>query len=313
MHATRRWSTDAIQSQERLDYWRDAVCEGFLEMVVDASPVSFHGTLESALLEDIGINCVRSSAQHVYRTPNAIARARKNYFYLLRKTDARWFAEQDGRHATLQPGDLLLVDSRRSYALHLTMSADVLSLELPTGWVERWIPHPGEHVARRIDGQRGWGSVLSRFAGELTPELTTRPPIPARMLVDQLGALLALACDGPGPAATPVATELRTRTLEAIRERHTEPRVTAQEVAEGLGISERSLHRCLAGTGKTFASTLLENRLATAKALLEQARFDKLTIAEIGYRAGFVDPSHFARVCRQHLGATPQALRRQYR
>jgi AraC family transcriptional regulator, positive regulator of tynA and feaB len=311
--AIRRWSTDAIPPQERLDYWREAVCEGFLEMFVDASALSFHGTLESALLEDIGINRVRSSAQHVYRTPHAISRARENYFYLLCKTDSTWFAEQDGHRAVLQPGDLLLVDSRRSYAFHLTSSADVLSLELPTGWVERWVARPGEHVARRIDGHCGWGAVLSRFACELTPELAARPPIPARLLADQLGALLALACDGPGPAATPAATELRARVLRAIRERHTEPRVTAQELAEGLGISERSLHRCLAGTGATFAGTLLEYRLETAKALLEQARFDRLTIAEIGYRAGFADPSHFARVCRRHLGATPQVLRRQFR
>ncbi|NIF55059.1 helix-turn-helix domain-containing protein [Burkholderia sp. Ax-1724] len=313
MPATRRWSTDAVSPRERLDYWREAVCEGFLEMTVDASASSFHGTLESAPLEGIGINRVRSSTQHVYRTARAISRARENYFYLLCKTDFAWFAEQDSHRAALQPGDLLLVDSRRSYAFHLMSSADTLSLELPTAWVERWLPRPGDHVARRIDGHRGWGSVLSRFACELTPEMAMRPPLPARLLADQLGALLALACDSHGPAVAPAAAELRARVLDAIRERHTEPRVTAQELAEGLGISERSLHRCLAGTGTTFASALLENRLATAKALLEQARFDRLTIAEVGYRAGFADPSHFARVCRRHLGATPQALRRQFR
>lgn len=311
--AIRRWSTDAVAPGQRLDYWRGAVCEGFLEMDVEAPAASFYGTLEAAPLDLVGINRVRSSTQHVYRTRRAISRARNNYFYLLCKTDSAWFAEQDDRVAALQPGDLLLVDSRRSYAFHLVSSADTLSLELPTGWVERWLARPHDQVARRIDGNRGWGAALSRFARELTPELAARPPLPARLLADQLGALLALACEAGPAGQTPAVSGLRERVLRAIRERHTEPGVTARDVAEGLGIAERSLHRCLAGTGTTFAGALLDNRLATAKALLAQARFDRLTIAEVGYRAGFADPSHFARVCRRHFGATPQSLRRQSR
>ena len=104
--------------------------------------------------------------------------------------------------------------------------------------------------------------------------------------------------------------------LDATRERHAEPGLTAASVARGLGISERSLHRCVAcGAGEgegaiTFAGALAGFRMAAARRMLGDARFDRLGIAEIGFRVGLTDASHFVRQCRTHLGATPGELRR---
>ena len=41
-----------------------------------------------------------------------------------------------------------------------------------------------------------------------------------------------------------------------------------------------------------------------------EPRFDRLGIAEIGRRVGLADASHFVRLCKRYLGATPGALRR---
>ncbi|KQX34713.1 helix-turn-helix domain-containing protein [Variovorax sp. Root434] len=317
--AIHRWSTDAVPPAQRLDYWVGAVCEGFLEMDV-TSPVagSFGATLESAPLGPIVVNQVRGSAQDVYRTRRAIAHSRNNYFYLLCKTDSAWVAVQDDRSARLLPGDAVLVDSRRLYEFHLLQSADTISLELPTAWVDAWIPDAGDQVARRIDGHSSWGGVLCGFVRQLSPELAARPPMPAELLSDQLGGLLALAT-GSGFADAPDKgrAALRRRVLDATRERHAEPGLTAASVARGLGISERSLHRCLAGGGEsvaesstTFAVALAGFRMAAARRMLADARFDRLGIAQIGYRVGLADASHFVRQCRAHLGSTPGELRR---
>jgi len=319
--AIHRWSTDAVPPAQRLDYWVGAVCEGFLEMDV-TSPMagSFGATLESAPLGPIVVNQVRGSAQDVYRTRRAIAHSRNNYFYLLCKADSAWVAAQDGRSARLLPGDAVLVDSRRLYEFHLLQSADTISLELPTAWVDAWIPDAGDQVARRIDGHAGWGGVLCGFVRQLSPELAVKPPMPAELLSDQLGGLLALAtgggfADAPGKGRA----ALRRRVLDATRERHAEPGLTAASVARGLGISERSLHRCLAGGegsggseggATTFAAALAGFRMAAARRMLTDARFDRLGIAQIGYRVGLADASHFVRQCRAHLGATPGELRR---
>lgn len=314
--AIQRWSTDAVPLPQRLDYWIGAICEGFLEMDVTSSRAGdFGATLESAPLGPIGVNRVRGSAQNVYRTRRAIAHSRSNYYYLLCKTDSPWVAVQEERSARVLPGDVVLVDSRRRYEFHLQQSADTLSLELPTAWVEAWLPDAADQVARRIDGRMGWGGVLSAFVQQLSPETVARPPLPAALLGDQLGGLLALAtgqCASDGPADARSA--LRRRVLDATRERHAEPGLTAAAVARGLGISERSLHRCLGGEGDqaatTFATALAGFRMEVARRMLADARFDRLGIAEIGSRVGLSDASHFVRQCRRHLGATPGALRR---
>ena len=316
--AVHTWSTDAVPPARRLDYWIGAGCEGFLEMGVTSSLAgSLGATLESAPLGAIGVNRVRGSAQDVYRTRRAIAHSSSNYYYLLCKTDSPWVAVQDGRSARMLPGDLVLVDSRRCYELHLLQSADTLSLELPTAWVESWLPDAGGQVARRIDGQSGWGRVLSGFAQQLSPQGALKPPLPAALLTDHLGGLLALAtgtaCEAGGPAAPGESARaaLRRRVLDATRERHAEPGLTAASVARGLGISERSLHRCLSEGATTFAAALAGFRMQVARRMLGDARFDRLSIAEIGLRVGLADASHFVRLFSRHLGMTPGALRRQ--
>jgi len=314
--AIHAWSTDAVPPPQRLDYWIGAVCEGFLEMDVTSTEAGVFGaTLESAPLGPLGVNRVRGTAQDVYRTRRAIAHSRSNYYYLLCKTDSPWVAVQEERSARMLPGDVVLVDSRRCYAFHFLQSADTLSLELPTAWVESWLPDAGDLVARRIGGRSGWGSVLSAFAQQLTPEVATKPPLTPALLTDQLGGLLSLAFGQQVPGATVASDQsgraaLRRRVLDAIRERHAEPGLTAAGVARELGISERSLHRCLADGATTFATALTSFRMQVAQRMLADARFDRLSIAEIGFRVGLCDASHFVRQCRRHLGRTPGELRR---
>jgi AraC-like DNA-binding protein len=244
----------------------------------------------------------------VYRTRRAIARSREHFFYLLCNTDSAWRVAQQGRAERLLAGDLVLVDSRRCYEFHFP-AVDTLSIELPTPWVESWLPHSESQLARRIDGRSGWGQALSAFVRQLQPELSVKPPLPAPLIVDQLGALLALAT-AQSPGVEPEARGLRERVLAEIAERHAEPGLTAREIAQALGTSERSLHRSLSGSGITFARSLMQQRMAAAHRLLSDARFDRLTVAEIGRRVGLLDASHFVRQCRQWLGATPGALRR---
>jgi AraC family transcriptional regulator, positive regulator of tynA and feaB len=310
----RKWSTDAESPRRRLDYWIGAICEGFLEMTA-TTPVAaaFESSLENAQLGPIGVNRVRGSAQDVYRTPTAIRRSRANYYYLLCKTDGPWSVVQDGHMARLKAGDVVLVDSRRTYEFHFPISADTVSLELTPAWVESWLPDPKRMIGRPIDGDAGWGRALSGFVRQLSPELAVAKPLPAQIMVDQVGALLALASGAEPGGATETSAALaavKDRIVDAIAERYAEPGLTAAMIARDLGISERTLHRSLSRAGVTFAGLLRDDRMAAAARMLSEPRFDQHSVAGIGLRVGFSDPSHFIRQCRERLGLTPGALRR---
>lgn len=307
----RRWSTAAVRPAERLDYWVGAICEGFLEMGATSSrDADFHSSLESVNWGPVTVNEVRGSAQDVYRTRAAVARSRENFCYLLCKVDSAWSAVQAERGVRLLPTDLVLVDSRERYEFHFPDRADTVSLQLRLDWLERWLPDIGAVAGRRIDGQQGWGLALGAFVRQLTPTLAAAPPLPPALLVDQLGALISLAA-GPPVNDAPPSQPLRRRILDHVRERHAEPGLTAATVAHELGISERTLHRSLAGGQETFARQLMACRMEVAARLLADPRFDRLTAGEIGRRVGLLDASHFGRSCRAQFGATPAQLRRQ--
>jgi len=309
------WSTDLVAPARRLDYWIGAVCECFLEMDV-TTPVrsAFDCSIERGQLDTIGINRVQGTAQHVYRRKASVERSETNYYYLLCKTDNDWTATQNGHSARLRPFDLMLLDSRRCYEFNFPVTSNTLSLELPISWVESWISDPERRIGQRIDGRAGWGAALSAFACQLSPELAIDRPLPAQVLIDQLGALLALGYGSEIPASVAEqrdAAKLLDQIGRAIRLRYAEPGLTAADVAAQLRVSDRTLHRCLNSAGLTFSGLLGDCRMAAARRMLSEPRFDRISIGGIGLRVGLSDPSHFIRQCRRHFGMTPAAFRRQ--
>ena len=301
-----RWSTDAVEARDRLDYWVGAICECFLEM--DASsptPSRFGCELLSAPLHSLRVNRVRGSAQDVFRTRAAISRSRENFYYLLCKESTPCNVVQQGAHADrLLPGDLALIDSRRRYELHFPESVDIFSIQLPTEWLETWLPDPRLHLGRRIDGGLGWGLALSAYVRQLSTPIGA---LPTSLVADHLGSLLSLAVERESTEQP--CRDLAARIDEALGGRCTEPDLCANDIAAMLGISVRTLHRALAARQQTFAERLMQHRIQRARRMLESPAFDRVTTAEIGRRVGLVDPSHFVRVCRRLSGSTPQELR----
>lgn len=294
---------------QRLDYWVGAISESFLAMEVSSPDgADFRGELLSAPLGPLGVNLVRADAQRVWRTPRGIARSRDNYAYLLGNLETGWSAAQDGRESRLAPGDFVLVDSRRPYHFDFDQGPGTVSLELPLDWLTRWVAEPEAHVCRpfRI-AEPGWGAALASFARNWRPTMVEALPLPAELLTDQLGALLALAC--PGQAAVASAPSLCERIQAMLRERLAEPGLCATDVAAALGVSVRSLHRAMAASGQTFAQALMAERMSAAQRMLALPALRRVSTAEIGRRVGLLDPSHFARLCRRWLGRTPSQLR----
>ncbi|KRR27275.1 AraC family transcriptional regulator [Bradyrhizobium lablabi] len=309
------WSTGLVEPERRLDYWIGAVCEAFLEMDITTQVRSgFDCSLARGQLDTIGINRVEGSAQHVYRRKASLARSTSNFYYLLCKADHDWTVMQNGHASRLRPGDLVLLDSRRCYEFNFPVTSNTLSLELPIAWVESWITDPERRIGQRIDGRAGWGAALSAFACQLTPQLAIERPLPAQVLTDQLGALLALGFGSEIPATHSErrdSADLLGRIGCAIRLRYAEPGLTAAIIAEHLHVSERTLHRCLNNAGLTFSGLLNDCRMAAARRMLSEPRFDRISVGGIGLRVGLSDPSHFIRQCRRSFGMTPGAFRRQ--
>jgi AraC-like DNA-binding protein len=310
--SVRRWSTDAVGSARRLDYWVGAVCEAFLEMDCSSSQApTFEGHLTSVAADVLSFNQVIASTQDVFRTPAAIARGDHHPFYLIAQHGSAWHVRQNGHTAHLRAGDAVLVDSAQPYELHFPESLTVMSIALPRHWVGRWLAQVDGVAPRMVARECGWGQALSGLCMQFAREPLLAASYPPALLSDHLGAMLAAALEPAREPCTSSSHGLVERTQQALKERLGEFGLVADTLAQTLGVSPRTLHRAFAAEQLTFAGTLRRLRLEQARELLAQPRLAGLTIGEVGRRCGFPDPSHFVREFRQAWGVTPARWRKQ--
>ncbi len=108
-----------------------------------------------------------------------------------------WYLAVHGRsrHRTrtrFGPGDLIFYDSRYLLDCNLLLHWSDLNLQLSEQFVRKWVPHPACLGERRITRDSQWGRVLASYVAQLSPDFVVQAPLPQGVLVDQLGALLAL-------------------------------------------------------------------------------------------------------------------------
>lgn len=122
------------------------------------------------------------------------------------------------------------------------------------------------------------------------------------------GSLLRAAVPAPGTLHHVPPDYLIDRTVLYMRKNFSRPELTAEEMADKLGVSARHLFQRWSTQPRTLAETLLDMRLNAARHLLRSPL--PLTVNVIAHRCGFADPSHFSRCFRRAHGMTPGHYRR---
>jgi AraC family transcriptional regulator, positive regulator of tynA and feaB len=307
-----RWSTDDLPAARRLDVWAGVLESAMIPVYVrSADPQAFESHMSVVACGPLTVVRQSGSPHACGRGPSELARSDRRQFHLMMSLNDTYGLS----HRTdlqLSPGDLALVDSDLPCDIKFRRWYEFLNIGIPVEWLERWVPDAGSLVGRRIPWNSRWGAALSAYVAQLMPDAVANAPIPRSVLADQVGALLALVAhemNGHEPRSKPADRSLRDRVSDCLAQRCHEHGLSAEAVAESLGISVRTLHRALAGCEQTFAEQLLDARVNCAQRMLESKLFSRTTVSEIGRRAGFADASHFTRVVRRKLGVTPLQLR----
>jgi AraC-like DNA-binding protein len=296
-----------------LDYYAAAVGECTIPHGFDdADPKTFQAEMSFAQLSEIGLCKVFGSRHRSFRGPSELART-PEHMYNMTTVTCPWTADHCGTRSCVSPGDILIYDSEYPASFDVQGSTYAsLDLLVTEGWLRQWLPDPGQLVARTIPGNALWGQALTSFVRGLSPDLVVAAPLPPSVIADQLGSLLALAAGGAQSAFAAGSSSVRSlhdRIQDCIAQRCIEPQLTALDVAASVNVSVRTLHRALAAANETFGANLIDARARIAVRMLTSRLFKRVTISEIARRAGFVSPSHFARVIHSRTGRTPLKLR----
>lgn len=116
---------------------------------------------------------------------------------------------------------------------------------------------------------------------------------------------------GSGPNATgQTGSDRRLARLDQLIAEHQSAQRSARDYAADLGLSTAHLSRlCRAAKGVSASAYIEANIIQEACRLLA---FTQLSVAEIGYRLGFADPSYFSRRFRAVQGEPPSLYRQRF-
>ncbi|MDF1502973.1 AraC family transcriptional regulator [Roseisolibacter sp. H3M3-2] len=170
----------------------------------------------------------------------------------------------------------------------------------------RYVAYPLARAADAARHERWFGCPVSCGGAPLdvaldAPLLDLPLPRADARLFGYLARRVA-AIEAELPAAG--AVDERARREVAALVAHGEPRLA--DVARRLAVSERTLHRRLAGEGLRFAALLDDARRERAELLLATPH---LSSSEVAFLLGYAEPAAFYRAFRRWTGETPGAWR----
>lgn len=185
----------------------------------------------------------------------------------------------------------------------------------PLAHMRELVPDADDRIATLLDSSRPAVRHLERYLEFLlgAPEVEEDPALGARahtILIDLMTLSLGAAGEAGEIARARGLRAARIReVLAEIQTTFSDPACSPTRVALKQGLSVRYLHELLQQTGLSFSERVLELRLQQARAMLTNARHDRLKVSEIALACGFNEVSYFNRSFRRRFGASPTQYR----
>lgn len=297
------------------EQWQHAVCSAFVPHETTLTRgTQFEGHLLTSHLGALLLANVGGSPVQVRRTPRSIRIADHDYVKVGVQLRGSCILSQDGRDATLTPGDLTVYDTRRPYRLSFAHDFNMLVLMLPRELMSIRARQLSDVTARRISGHHGMGAVLSPFLTLLAARSLSGDVQPSVEVCDAVLDLLAATCRSESeqtpdtqPAAARRAHLLHIQTY--IEQHLADPHLDTTSIAHAHHVSPRYLQKLFQEDHHTLWSWIRTRRLDRCQRELADPRLRHVPVAAIGSRWGFPDAANFVRAFRAEYGTTPSAWR----
>ncbi|NPU64307.1 helix-turn-helix domain-containing protein [Bradyrhizobium sp. 83012] len=312
----RSWNTAAVRPQEQFSYYREAICQAFMNLTPEpARGIGFAADVQNIVVGDGAINRV-TFPEHVVRRSRAdIAASGQRCFYLNLKLAGRCTILQDDCEVSLSAGQVGIFDSDRTFVLQHDRgpSLGVISFRVPADGLFDRLPTMPDIAPTRLSDDPCVGALIVETARSLNANALRLVPDDAAALFEVLLDLVALSVsrrsrrEARATASFADATTLALR--RAIHARLREPRLTVATIASAVGISERYVHKLLARAGTSFSELVMARRLDGIARDLRDPACAGRDIGSIAFDWGFSDLSHFSRRFKQRFGLRPRDWR----
>jgi AraC-like DNA-binding protein len=308
-----------LPSGERFEYWKHVLSSTFvpLEVWCPGGESDFTGRLRGCELGSLRFIEVSAEAHTARRTPRLVKAAPAGCYKIGLQLRGTSVLIQDGREATLSPGDFTLYDTDRPYTLAFSDPHRMLVLVFPRDMLGLPQSRLAGLTATRLPGEAGGlATLIGPFLGQVADVLddvdTGDPRTGVRLagnVLDLLGTVLIerLDCAPPDPDRAHRAMMLQ---ITAFIEEHLgEADLAPAQIAAAHHISLRQLHKLFHASGTTVAGWIRQRRLERCGHDLRDPRWSARPVAAIGARWGYPDPAHFSRLFKANYGVGPRDYR----
>lgn len=306
-------STRSVDPADRIDFWEEHNRQALVGLTCSSySQQGLLATQTNIQLGGLRLADIAGNEHVIERTPQICLRLPKDSVFVSVLTAGRAVFFHEGDCLTMEAGDLVLYDTRRSYLFGFPSAMRQLLVDIPREvFAERCAL--GEVSAPMLFGRAtaAEGALASTLGSVLADWVTDRgtsDPVSTESTVLDLVRTLA-APRLSGRSAHPAAPSQLAVAKDYINRHLADPRLGAGRVAEAIGVSTRHLSRVFQPTGVSPSRHILEQRLVKAHEELADPGFRHQTVAEVAHRWGFASQAHFTRVFRSRFGRTPGETR----
>src|SRR5580658_8511575 len=282
-----------LPSGQRFEYWKHVLSDTFvpLEVSTPGGGADFRGRLRGCELGSLRFIEVSAEAHTARRTARLVKAAPAGCYKIGLQLRGSSVLIQDGREATLTPGDFTLYDTDRPYTLAFSDPHRMLVLVFPRDVLGLPQDRLAGLTATRLPGEAGgMATLIGPFLALVGTVLTER-----------------LECAPPSPDTAHRALMLQ---ITAFIETHLgEAELAPAQIAAAHHISLRQLHKLFHASGTTVAGWIRQRRLEHCGHDLRDPRCAARPVAAVGARWGYPDPAHFSRLFKASFGLSPRDYR----
>ena len=304
----------------QLEHFHSLVGDTFFPLSCEPrsdSEGSFAGGVVSHQFGELGFAAVKTSPLDVYRRRSHIAQVSDAVYLVKVQVEGDGLVKQLGREAHLRPGDFALCLSSEPYEIHFEKDSTQVVLSVPQPILEECVRQPSQHLGVRMEFEVGANGLFSQFVTSIASRLDSLDGVLAQRLeanvIDLLSTTLGhtreterrdlLNCG--------VKQEYLRRIRYFVRQNLHEEKLAPHWIAATHQISTRYLHMLFEEEGVSISRYIQKLRLEACQSALIDSSFVKYSVADIAYRFGFKNASHFSRAFKSEFGQAPARYRKE--
>ncbi|MCR8922640.1 helix-turn-helix domain-containing protein [Dasania sp. GY-MA-18] len=310
------FSTNLIPKNRQFESWNDIVTDTYFSLTLETKKKScdeFCGRIHGEELGSIQITTLASDPTTYHRDRFDISKENQDYFLVTIPNVSAVSFSQNGKNVNCRPGDFILQGSADPYRFLYDEPAQMTVIRIPGDELRDRIKSADDFCARSFLGSTASNGLFLNYLESLLKFSKDLPDTAKLKISEQLIDLLALTMDSSDealPCADSASQEAHLHRINNyINHNLSSPNLSPQQIADQCGISLRYLHQIFKPTGHTVASWIKERRLKQCYDALADPRRPIRSIAELAYRWGFSDQSHFSRVFKNRFDIPPGQVR----